>query len=247
MSNVIVITPTGDRPIPFNLSRRWMSQQTLKPTKWIIVDDGKVPMQPWEYESYEFYVRREPQDDDPKHTLIINIKTALSYINRQDSDTKIIFWEDDEYYSPDYLAVMSEKLDTKQVVGICYAKYYHLLTGSYVIHSNKKHASLAQTAFHISIIHLVDECIALGMEKNWLDCNIWKRIMKSEGKIHSEIFKDTQHLFVGMKGLPGRFGIGIGHKVSSYRLCDNPDRAVLKEWIPNDYSAYMDLLVRIKS
>jgi len=242
MSEIICITPTGDRPIPFELSRKWMSRQMVKPTKWIIVDDGKIPMEPWEYEDYEFYVRREPQPDDPKHTLVKNVETALLWVNRYINDTKIIFWEDDEYYSSEYIAEMSSRLDKTQVVGIGCAKYYHLPTGGYMLHSNMQHASLAQTAFHISVLPMVDECVAQGMEKDWLDCNIWRRVIKSKGAIHHDIFKDTKKLFVGMKGLPGRFGIGCGHKTSVYRMHDNPDRGILKEWIPDYYDVYLGLL-----
>ena len=242
MSEIIVITPTGDRPVPFELSRRWMAQQTVKPTRWIIVDDGKVPMEPWEEESYEFYIRREPLPDDPKHTLVKNIETALLWVNPYIADTKIFFWEDDEYYAPDYIKEMSGVLDTCRVAGIGCAKYYHLPTGGYTVHRNMNHASLAQTAFHISVISMIDECVALGMDKNWLDCNIWKQVQKSKVVIPAKIFEDTKHLFVGMKGLPGRFGIGVGHKKSVYTTHDNPDRDILKEWIPNDYQAYMELL-----
>ena len=242
MEEIIVITPTGDRPVPFALSRRWMSQQTLKPTKWIIVDDGKEAMNPWEFEKYEFYLRREPEPDDPKHTLVKNIETALMWVNRYLNNTKIIFWEDDEYYSPDYIAEMSSYLDSMQVVGIGCAKYYHLPTGGYMVHANLQHASLAQTAFHISVLPMIDECVKQGMEKDWLDCNIWRRVQKSNGAIHHKIFKDTKNLYVGIKGLPGRFGIGVGHKTHVYKTHDNPNRDILKEWIPKDFNAYMEIL-----
>jgi hypothetical protein len=141
---------------------------------------------------------------------------------------------------------MTSHLDMAQVVGMGWAKYYHLPTGGYMMHSNAQHASLAQTAFQMLVISMITECIKKGMEKEWLDCNIWRHVTGSKGAITFDIFRDTQKLFVGMKGLPGRFGIGIGHRTAAYKKHDNPDRGILKEWIPDDYHIYMELLEGVK-
>jgi len=240
-----VITPTGDRPIAFALSRKWMACQTVKPKRWVIIDDGKIPMDLGELRSYEYYVRREPQPNDPKHTLVVNVKESLPFIEGD----KVLFWEDDEYYAPAYLEKMIKKLTSFSVVGIGCAKYYHLITGGYIEHQNMEHASLAQTGFDISVLPMIKSCVDKGMEKDWLDCNIWREVQRSkrsDDPISSMIFRDTDNpLFVGMKGLPGRFGIGIGHKTDSYKNHDDADRSKLKEWMPHDYPAYLDLLKEI--
>lgn len=242
MNKITVITPTGDRPVPFSLCRRWMSLQTLKPDQWIIIDDGKTPMFIPDLQPYEQYVRRQPRPDDPKHTLVVNIATALPLIKGD----VVFFCEDDEYYEKDYLREMVGRFDGNEVLGIGWAKYYHLPTGGYIEHKNMEHSSLAQTAFKMSSIGLVKKCVDRGMEKEWLDCQIWDEVKKSKSgasPIKALIFKDDRKpLYVGMKGLPGRFGIGVGHKASTYPFHDPADRPILKRWVREHHQVYLDIL-----
>ncbi len=233
---ITVVTPTGDRPEAFSLSRKWMFNQTVKPKLWIIVDDGKTPMSIDDPQPYEYYIRRNPTDSDPKHTLVVNIQYAFSHL----IGDKILFWEDDEYYAPSYIETMTNKLDVVPFIGIGCAKYYHLPTGGYEQHKNINHASLAQTAFHISQKSLVDKCISKGMQQRWLDDNIWRTVKKLN--IPHEIFVDyMDSLYCGIKGLPGRFGIGIGHNPKAYKKID-AKRTKIKEWVPNDYQCYLDMI-----
>lgn len=236
---ITLITPTGGRPEAFALCQKWMAAQTLLPDQWIIVDDGRAPLNLADDSSLNIkYIRREPQATDPKHTLVVNIDTALSYV----LGDKILFIEDDEYYAPEYVQIISGLLDQYQIVGVGCSKYYHLPTGGYFQHANTKHASLAQTAFRAAMMPLVRACAARGMEQYWLDDNIWKEVQKSNA-IKSYIFKDEQvSLYCGMKGLPGRAGIGIGHKPKTYQHQDDEARSTLKEWIPRDYQVYLDIL-----
>jgi hypothetical protein len=150
---ITAITPTGDRPLAFELCKRWMAGQTRKPDQWIIVDDGKEPIPRFvdrDFNPLELfcYVRREPRRDDPSFTLDLNLKAALPHI---DGD-KILIIEDDEYYAPGYIAEMARRLDSFEVVGICQSKYYHLPTGGYRQIGNTGHASLAETGFRKSFL-----------------------------------------------------------------------------------------------
>ena len=235
---ITLITPTGGRPEAFALCKKWIAAQTLPPDQWIIVDDGPEPLECAGLPDFACYIRREPQASDPPHTLVVNVDAALSYI----VGDKILFIEDDEYYAPEYVQIISGLLDQYQIVGIGHSKYYHLPTGGYFQHANTKHASLAQTAFRREMLPLVRACVNLGMEKTWLDDNLWKEAQKSNG-IKSYIFKDEQvSLYCGIKGLPGRAGIGIGHKPKTYKDQDDQERGILRQWIPRDYQVYLDLL-----
>jgi GT2 family glycosyltransferase len=123
------------------------------------------------------------------------------------------------------------------IAGMTNAKYYHLPTGGYYQNHNTKHASFAQTAFRSSILpavkEILDEC-----QTPFIDIDLWAKFGE-QGKL----FADTDRpLFTSMKGMPGRAGIGGGHKLTMYRNHDNADRAMLKAWCPKDYGAYMDLL-----
>jgi hypothetical protein len=57
------------------------------------------------------------------------------------------------------------------------------------------------------------------------------------------LFSDSDRpLYVGIKGLPGRAGIGMGHNPAMYVARDTADRRVLKQWMPKDYQTYLDAM-----
>lgn len=247
-SNVCAITCTGDRPIPFDLSLKWMKNQKIKPSQWIIVDDGftpiKVPDLP-----YITYIRREPKSTDPKHTMILNMQEAIKHILGE----KIIIWEDDEYYSPDYIQDISILLEKYMIVGIGRSKYYFLPGKTYYSHNNMGHASLAQTSFRKEIL---PEIIDVLEGDSFFDIRIWrifndKDVTLKETGLHERVTNDgrgfifndkDKSLYVGMKGMPGRRGIGSGHKGIGAKDTNNLD--ILHGWIPNlqDCEIYISLL-----
>ncbi|GAH51904.1 unnamed protein product, partial [marine sediment metagenome] len=194
METLTLITPTGDRPLAFALCQNWIRKQTLQPDQWIVVDDGKVPLK--SYVPMQ-YVRREPQPDDPKHTLILNLKTAMPLIKGD----KIMIIEDDEYYAPEYIEEMALRLSQHEVVGIGKSKYYHLPLGSYFRIGNMTHASLAQTAFRSSFLPEFKEL--LRKSNVYLDFNIWKKANEG-GCGFIFVDSDKNPLYLGIKSLPGR-------------------------------------------
>lgn len=234
---ITAITPTGDRPLAISLCCRWMEAQTRQPDQWIIVDDGKMET----YKSLpDFsprfdglcYVRRVPGQNDPRFTLSENLKTAISYI----SGEKILIIEDDEYYAPKYIETVSRYLNKSEVAGIGKSRYYHLPSGGYMIIGNMGHASLAQTGFRKSFMPEFAKVLSPG--KLYIDYAVWKA---AKSRRSARIFYDKPPLYVGMKGLPGRAGIGRGHDPRIYRKRD-AGRKVLKQWIPKDYRVYLDIL-----
>jgi predicted SAM-dependent methyltransferase len=245
---VTVITPTGDRPECISMLRNWMSNQTRQPDQWIIVDDGQAPMT---MTGNVQYLRREPQPDDPPHTLGINLKAVLPHV----TGTVILIMEDDEYYAPEYIATMAAKLENYEVVGIGRSKYYHLPRGQFIRHMNMDHASLAQTGFRRSFL---PEFAALLNGNPWIDIEIWKKIggikgirpVAEPGNLSGEkvindrgyLFDDgdTDCLYVGMKGLPGRAGIGVGHRNAGEYVPDTPDHTILRQWC-RDAEVYLTL------
>lgn len=243
--SITAITLTGDRNVAFSLCRLWVKNQNVRPTQWIVVDDGSIPMRIEKQEGYLEYVRRTPKSTDPKFTLIENMLTAIPRIKGE----KILIMEDDEYYAPEYIEEMSKRLDSYEIAGVGCAKYYHLPTGGYIQHKNMEHASLAETGFRSSFLPSFIRCAQQGMDQYWLDDRLWKAV--KEGKkngLKAQIFVDADRpLYVGMKGLPGRKGIGIGHNPFSYKgRADDINRSVLKKWIPKDHQIYLDLLLEMK-
>ncbi len=226
-----VITPTGDRPLAFALCKQWMAQQTRQPDQWIVVDDGVIPTA---ITPNMTYIRRKPMRKDPVHTLIVNLRKAMPHINGE----KILIMEDDEYYAPGYIERMSTELDSHEVVGIMESKYYHLPTAGFLRISNRAHASLAQTGFTRSFLPDVEALLRSGITQ-YLDMNIWQNA-RTNGK--GFLFHDKDDsLYLGIKGMPGRGGIGSGHNPTSYTKKDT-SRETLKEWAPHGYRAYIDIM-----
>jgi hypothetical protein len=183
---ITVITPTGDRPLAFALCQKWMAAQTRQPDQWIVIDDGKVPAVPTMPMQY---IRREPKKSDPKFTLGVNLKKALPLV----TGDRIMIFEDDDYYAPQYIETMNRMLMEHVIAGITNAKYYHLPTGGYYQNHNTKHASFAQTAFRSSILpavkEIVDEC-----QTPFIDIDLWAKFGE-QGKL----FADTDRpLFTSM-------------------------------------------------
>jgi hypothetical protein len=235
-NSITCITCTGDRIVAFDLCARWMQDQTIIPSQWIVIDDGKIPMAniPKNCE----YIRREPQKNDPLHTMVINLKLALSKV----TGDKIIIIEDDEYYAPEYIKEMSKQLNGYDLVGIGKSKYYNIQAFKYYQHNGKEfsdHASLAQTAFKKSLIPSI-----LGKMNGdqFLDIRIWQGL---KGNAHI-LVDDKESLYVGMKGLPGRSGIGSGHNPNMEGYKNDNNKTVLKEWIKNKkhLDLYLDLKIK---
>lgn len=230
---ITAITPTGDRPLAFALLQKWVENQTKKIDQWIVVDDGKgvMGLLHLPQDRVITYVRREPQPGEPPHTLLLNLKAALPHI----LGDKIIILEDDEYYAPAYAEGMAAAMDAFEVVGLGLSKYYHLPTGCYGVPGTRRHASLAQTAFRSSFL---SEFAQLLVGDPYLDMRLWRQA----GKRGHVFVDDDAPIYLGIKGLPGRPGIGAGHNPRIYRTRDHSGRPQLAAWVPKDYQVYMDIL-----
>lgn len=247
---ITAVTLTGDRPDALALITRWMDKQTVKPDQWLIVSDGKQPINPIPslQDVMVDYRRREPRPDDPTHTMIVNMREAVKHV----MGDIVLIMEDDEYYGPRYIEAMVNKLNRYEVVGIGRSKYYHLPSGAYLKDCNMDNASLAQTAFRRTFL---DEFAGLLDGDQYIDMRIWKAVGQKQSLNWNDkstepdreingrgyIFDDgNDHLYVGIKGLPGRAGICWGHQGnhSHYKLRDTKDRKILREWMNGDIQYY---------
>jgi len=233
MSGSSVITPTGDRPEAFGLCCEYMKRQTTKPTEWIIVDDGKIPTTPPNFDFVKYY-RREKANNEPEHTLPIQLLHILDEVNTD----RVIIMEDDDWYHPQYLekmnALFSESEDY-DLVGFGDAVYYHIPLKKYYYHNNKNRASWCQTGFRRSF----SSEIARICEKHepFIDLYAWKSKCKKNLKL------EKHQCCIGIKGLPGREGTTMGWRRTHLFLPDS-DLHVLKKLIGNEdikkYKKYFD-------
>lgn len=221
MKKITCVTPTGDRPKVFEITRDHMLRQTIQPDQWIIVDDGREPL-PEELRQGADYIRREPSASDGC-SLSLNLKTALPYI----TGDIILVVEDDDYYSELYVETIHTYLAAYSLVGEGCARYYHVPAGRYVRLQNKSHASLAQTGFHKSLLPLFEKI--LSARKFFVDIRLW-----DEARDQMFLFFDLQDKFrlhCSLKGLPGRPGIGIGHDKNLRGYVQDKNYTILKKWV----------------
>lgn len=228
MEGVSLITPTGDRPVAFRFCEEYIARQTWvqngNPLQWIVVDDGTVPT---ECTCGQDYVRRKP-DGGPR-SLHRNLIAGL----RRAAYDRILIIEDDDWYAPEYIAHMAGLLETWELVGESRAKYYHVEHRRYRTFGNWRHASLCQTGFRQHLAALVEECCE--PVSPFIDMRIWAFDLE-------KFLEPQSRMVVGIKGMPGRAGIGSGHRnVHRGRYHTDGDGSVLRSWIGADATRYFDL------
>ena len=225
-----LITMTGNRPVAWALCEQFMQRQTYQgPVRWIIVDDGQEAQpitfkrEGWNLE----IIRPEPFWQPGQNTQTRNIRAALAVITPAD---RIAFIEDDDWYSPNWLSIVDEKLNEADLVGERLAFYYNIRTKQYAQLSNGSHAGLCSTGIKGQAIDFLREICKV--DRQFIDIDLWK---KPFGR---RLF--TSKEVIGMKGLPGRGGIGMGHKPQRAFKSDISGD-VLRKMIGNDADLYFNL------
>jgi len=223
-----LLTATGCRPEAWAITEKLAAAQTYAgPVRWIIVDDGEEA-QPitFKREGWELViVRPEPFWKPGQNTQARNLAEGLKLVT---PGAKLVVWEDDDYYSDDWLQIVSYKLDSAELVGETMARYYNIKLRRARKLSNCMHSSLCSTGLRgVAIDALRRECVS-GVQ--FIDMNLWrnfrgKKTLFSGGRV------------VGIKGMPGRGGIGMGHK-PDFRGESDPDGSILRAWIGEDAALY---------
>lgn len=226
-----LITPTSDRPQAFALCERWMARQTYSgQLHWIVVDDGQEPVK---CTMGQDYIRRPP-GEHPHQSFLGNL---LAGFRRAESfaASKVCVIEDDDWYSPGYLQQMSDWLGKYELCGQGRARYYNLQTRRFKTFGNTAHASLCQTGFCGPLLRPVIQWIKSGRATRVLDTEIWKTV----GAGRSMRLDPESTLSCGIKGLPGKGGLGYGHRMSSEQI--DHDGAILRQWVGEDAAVYEQL------
>jgi hypothetical protein len=153
----------------------------------------------------------------------------------------VVIIEDDDWYSPDHLAGLVHRLESADVAGHGLQRYYHAPSRRALQLTNKG-SCLAQTGFRRSLIPLMDSacdrCIEDG--SRGVDARFWEAARHRPDDIVQDVYTDGDATCIGMKGLPGRPGLGIGHRPAEggHPWQADPDLAQLREWIGDDVDAY---------
>lgn len=229
---ITLITATGARPECFKLCEDYMRRQTelAHAIQWLVVDDA-VP--PAAITMGQEYIRGPKIWQPGYNTQRLNLDAAISKVRGD----YVFVIEDDDWYAPNYLESMIALLQTYDVVGEAEATYYHIKHGCYKEMLNYKHASLCSTGFKRSVLPLFEEAVNSG--EIYIDITFWDLIRGRHVK-HALLCGTTPNV-VGLKGLPGRAGIGVGHKPEGF-VSDTANHSKLQQLIGEDYKLYADYL-----
>lgn len=217
-----LLTTTGGRPKPWAICQKLMAAQTYTgQVRWIIVDDGEqdqpIDFKPtkgiWHLEVY----RPEPFWTPGQNTQARNLLTGLAVINNSEN---LVIIEDDDFYAPDWLETVEEKLKKAELVGESCARYYNVQAKVGREMKNMSHASLCATAMRGQAIETFRSVCRPGIQ--FIDHILWQA--------HSDRHIFSGHRVVGIKGMPGRQGIGMGHDKKFTGTRDNGGK-LLVEWV----------------
>lgn len=222
-----LLTATGARPAAWALCERWMARQDYTgPVRWIIVDDGPEP-QPVTFrrDGWQLVLMRPSPPWAPgQNTQARNLLKGLAAVDPTES---LLIIEDDDWYAADWLTTVAAELQYAELVGEHRARYYNVEQRRGRQLANTGHASLCSTAMRGSALQ--DFADACRSRPKFIDLELWRRPRARR------LFGG--HRVVGIKGLPGRSGIGMGHD-HEFRGEDDVSGALLRDWIGDDAEVY---------
>ena len=236
-----LLTCTQDRPVAMGICRRYIERSNRKPDRWFIVDDGQTPtVQKDMTETAIHSVRRLRRENEPPHTLPLNLLESLSLWHGYNGEL-LVFWEDDDWYSPAYLEQV-EKAFTNDpdllLYGQKHAPYYRLAAHEWAIMPNEEHSSLCATVLRITPdTQTLLTLAAADTRSPFVDIRLWRWINEVNALLHEE------KTVVGIKQLPGTPGQTMGWKGGDMF---HPDTSglVLDSWVGAEDAAAYRRIVR---
>lgn len=232
--SLTLITPTCDQPTGIRLCESYVRRQTLYglvPIQWIVVDDG---IEPAKLTMGQTHVRRTREPDcQPTQSFGRNLLAAIPHVT---GDT-IAFFEHDDWYAPTHLQTIIEQLNGKALLaGDDQQRYYNVQHRCWRLFQNKG-ASLCQTAMRSALLSRFEEVVKQCLVANrfYIDWALWSKVPAAQKTLART---DT---VLGIKGLPGRPGLGIGHRPKGPEWSADPDLSQLRAWIGADAALYEGL------
>ena len=207
---IALISPTGARPQAFSLCAKHMKSQTYKgEVLWVVVDDGSPlttnNVAPDFREGWEIQkIYPVPVWAPGTNSQSRNIKAGLDIVKNYTVEAIFII-EDDDYYKPVYLEEMMKRMAGYLAIGETKTIYYNVACRQIMLNNNEKHSSLFQTAFTPAALYIFESCYG----HQFIDAEFWRKIPRGRGCLFS-----ADNLSVGIKGMPGRGGIGAGHRMA---------------------------------
>lgn len=237
MFGITLITATSDRPAGIALTKRWLSSQRVQqPTcvQWLICDDGRQPadvaLDSHVFSENRLVVQTEHVRIPPARSVPLSFRGNVCAGIVRARHPLIAFWEDDDFYPSHWLQWISDWFQKGyELIGEGHARYYNVQTRRYRTLRNHIHASLCQTAVSSRMAQWLDNrCRTQG--GTYIDMDVWK-----QGPACRRILQQHSTV-IGIKGLPGKPGIGIGHKLPDTNPHD-ADGSILRQWVGPEAAA----------
>lgn len=230
---IALITMTGARPDQFELCARWMENQTYKGNvTWIIVDDAEprtTDCVPAGFNGWDIRkIYPTPSWVEGQNTQCRNLLAGLNELDKIPDVEACLIIEDDDYYKPQYISEMVKRMGSYDVIGETHTIYYNVNNRTYVRNNNSYHASLFQVGFHPRVTELIKESCYIKTH-DYIDLRIFQ-LVKNVG-----LFR-AGDLAIGMKGIPGRGGIDVGHVMQGI---DDFEMKKLHEFVGKDFRTYI--------
>lgn len=228
-----VLTVTCDQPIGFALCEHYLARQTwpLEQVQWIVVDDGVEPITPTR--GQEYHRRQREPGGTGVDSFCRNLLEGLSHVQ----GTHLAFFEHDDWYAPTHLEQLVQQLHDgpSLAAGDDDQRYYNVATRQWRTWKNVG-ACLCQTMMRRAAVARLEEVIhgCLTRQSYGVDTTFWRGVPTSRRAIAKT------HTVVGIKGLPGRAGLGFGHRPDEKWTAD-PSLEQLRRWIGRDADRYADL------
>ena len=179
-----------------------LAQTYTGPVHWIIVDDGPAQQEVWfRRDGWEVDVYRPEQLWRlGQNTQQRNLQIGLGAVDRAKTRALMVI-EDDDYYGPEWLQFVDEQIEHAELIGEGWAIYYNVYYRTWDRLNNDAHCSLRCSAMRGAAIDTFES--VLSFPNKYYDQQLWKR--------HPDRLVFPRLYTVGIKGMPGRAGIAIGH------------------------------------
>lgn len=225
------VTCTGNRQEAFVLCEKYVARQTIKPFQWIVLCDGDVPTKCTMGQQFIYCPEVKGAESLSKKTQLL-LRSSLV------KGDAIVFWEDDDFYSPTWLEFCENKLAHFDLIGEGMATYYNVSGRWWYEHGNMTHSSLCSTAVSRKLFPIL---LQVAENPNpFIDARLWKAVPAKKKVFNPFENPNRKRLVVGMKGLPGRKGYGQGHVNKDPSAKDDLDLSKLKSLIGDDYLNYVN-------
>jgi len=238
MELVTLITPTGGRSECFALCQKFMLRQTItNPIQWIVVKDTDEALELTTFDKrFDIQIHQGSKPWRPGiNTQRPNLDEAIKHVKGQ----YVFVIEDDDWYAPKYLETQLYFLQRFDIVGQGNSHYYNVKERKYKEWKNYGHTSLNETGMRVSELDTLDRAINSG--QLYFDMALWERVHNEK---RNYLLYDHIDLVIGMKGMPGKQGIGGGHFPDETFRTDKLFE-VLRSWVgPEDTKIYIDMMMR---